>query len=99
MDLADGSPRYRVVAAEAHSWTTLVLMSEHGDLATYNTQTGRLAAVAEDEVNRLLAARVYRRWHGSADLAPLDRLPIAGRVSVPEPMVEHSLEHDVSEHS
>ena len=77
MELADGPPRYRIVAAEAHSWSTLVLASEHGDLATYNTQTGRLSPVAEDEVNRLLAARAYRKWNGSSDLAPLDRLPIS----------------------
>ena len=79
MELADGSPRYRIVAAEAHSWSTLILAHEHGGLTTFNAGTGRMSVVTEDDVNQLLATRVYRAWHGSQEFATLDRLPTAAQ--------------------
>jgi hypothetical protein len=73
---AKPATRYRIVAAEAHSWSSLLLEDERGQRYLYVAGTKALTKVAADAADDLLAKRVYRTWRGERSWAPLDHLPL-----------------------
>jgi hypothetical protein len=72
---ANPADLYRIVAAEAHSWSSLLLEDERGQRYLYVVGTRTLAEVAAASADDLLARRVYRTWRGDRAWAPLDQLP------------------------
>jgi hypothetical protein len=68
--------RYRIVAADAHSWSSLLVEDEDGARFLYVVATATLAALEPSAVDHMLATRAYRPWLGDRAWAPLDRLPI-----------------------
>jgi hypothetical protein len=78
MQYADGPPRYRIVAAAAHSWASLLLESELGGYALYDLRSGALTPMSGADVGALLADGAYRRWSGTALFTPLEGLPVVG---------------------
>lgn len=68
--------RYRIVAAEAHSWSSLLLEDEGGARYLYAAGTKSLTTLAGDTADALLVSRAYRTWRGDRAWAPLDQLPL-----------------------
>ena len=68
--------RYRIVAAEAHSWSSLLLEDERGGHVLYVVGAKSPTKVPSRAVSELLARRAYRPWHGDRSWATLDQLPI-----------------------
>lgn len=73
---ANPATRYRIVAAEAHSWSSLLLEDERGRRYLYVVGTRALTRVSAGSAADLLARRAYRTWRGERSWAPLDRLPV-----------------------
>jgi hypothetical protein len=73
---ATQATRYRILAAEAHSWSSLLLEDERGQRYLYVVGTKALTKVGADSADDLLARRAYRPWRGERSLAPLDQLPL-----------------------
>jgi hypothetical protein len=71
--------RYRIVAAEAHSWSSLLLEDERGGHVLYVVGTNAPTKVPARAVSELLARRAYRPWRGDQSWTALDQLPIHSR--------------------
>jgi hypothetical protein len=69
-------PRYRIVAAEAHSWSSLLIEDELGRRYLCSVAAKTLTPLPTEAVESLLAARAYRPWRGDRSWSTLDRLPI-----------------------
>ncbi len=69
--------RYRIRAAEAHSFSTLLVEDEQGANFLLAVATGLLTPVDAMEAESLLDTRAYRAWRGDRTWAPLERLPVA----------------------
>jgi hypothetical protein len=78
---AKPATRYRIVAAEAHSWSSLLLEDERGQRYLYVVDTKALTRVATDSAQELLTKRAYRPWRGGQAWAPLDQLPLLKRAA------------------
>lgn len=80
--------RYRVLAAEAHSWSSLLLEDERGQRYLFVVGPGTLTKLADGAVDDLLARRTYRPWRGDRSWVPLHQLPLtkqtAGLVERPD---------------
>ena len=79
---AKPAARYRIVAAEAHSWSSLLLEDERGQRYLYAIGTKSLTKIGADSANELLARRAYRTWRGERSWAPLDQLPLLKHTAV-----------------
>ena len=73
---AEPAVRYRIVAAEAHSWSSLLLEDERGERYLYAAGTKSLTTLAGDTADALIASRAYRTWRGERSWALLDQLPV-----------------------
>lgn len=69
-------PRYRIVAAEAHSWASLLVEDELGRRYLCSVAAKTLTPLPTEAVESLLASRAYRPWRGDRSWSTLDRLPI-----------------------
>jgi hypothetical protein len=79
---AKPATRYRIVAAEAHSWSSLLLEDERGQRYLYAVGTKALTKITADSADELLARRAYRTWRGERAWAPLDQLPLLKQAGV-----------------
>jgi hypothetical protein len=73
--------RYRILAAEAHSWSSLLLEDERGQRYLFVVDTGALTKITATAADDLLAKRTYRSWHGARSWAPLDQFPLLKQAS------------------
>ncbi|MEA2583836.1 MAG: hypothetical protein QOF33_1921 [Thermomicrobiales bacterium] len=78
---ASGAARFRIVAAEAHSWSSLLLEDERGQRYLYVVGTQALTEIAADAAEDLIAKRAYRTWRGERSWTALDQLPLLGQVT------------------
>ncbi|HEY7031657.1 MAG TPA: hypothetical protein VH482_10035 [Thermomicrobiales bacterium] len=80
--------RFRILAAEAHSWSSLLLEDDRGQRYLYVVDTDALTRVAADSADDLLAKRAYRPWRGDRSWAPLDELPLIKQAAATAPPPE-----------
>ena len=90
---ASRAARYRIVAAEAHSWSSLLLEDERGQHFLYVVGTKALTKVPTGAADDLLAKRAYRTWRGERSWTALDQLPIVQQAAVAD-VVLATLHHD-----
>jgi len=95
---ANAATRYRIVAAEAHSWSSLLLEDERGQRYLYVVGTKALTKVAADSADDLLASRAYRTWRGERSWAPLDALPLLRQSTATETSPEIAVPFAVETH-
>jgi len=76
---ANSSARYRIVAAEAHSWSSLLLEDDRGQRYLHVVGTQALTKVAPESAENLLTTRAYRPWRGDRSWSALDQLPLIGQ--------------------
>jgi hypothetical protein len=69
---------YRVIAGEAHSWTTLLIEDQLGERFILDTISSALAPITDGRANELIETRSFRPWNGPvrwasvAELSPAD---------------------------
>jgi hypothetical protein len=80
--------RYRILAAEAHSWSSLLLEDERGQRYLHVVGTGALTKVTAVSADDLLAKRAYRPWRGERSWAQLDQLPLLKQASTTAPIAD-----------
>jgi hypothetical protein len=80
--------RYRILAAEAHSWSSLLLEDERGQRYLFVVGTKTPTKIAVDAADDLLAKRAYRPWRGDRSWAPLDELPLLKPASTTPPIAD-----------
>lgn len=71
--------RYRIVAAEAHSWAALLLEDDRGRFHLHHVGTSATTAITQNTVTSLLESRAYRTWRGSQNWSELDQLPVVSQ--------------------
>jgi hypothetical protein len=72
--------RYRIVAAEAHSWAALLLEDDRGRFHLHHVGTTATTAITPDAAKSLLESRTYRAWRGSQNWAVLEQLPVVSQL-------------------
>jgi hypothetical protein len=72
--------RYRIVAAEAHSWAALLLEDDLGQFHLHHVGTIETTAVSSDTAKSLLSSRAYRAWRGDHTWSALDKLPVVSQL-------------------
>lgn len=73
---ADSETRYRLRAAEAHSWSSVIVETEASGLFLLSVRTGLLTRIDAEAADRLVATRAYRLWRGDRNWSLLERLPV-----------------------
>lgn len=68
---------YRIVAAEAHSWASVLIEDNAGQVHLFHIGTQAPTMISKDVATSLLQSRVYRAWRGDTSWTVLDRLPVA----------------------
>lgn len=69
-------PHYRIAAAQAHSWSNLLLEDETGGCFLFAVSAGSVTPVDAAVAEGLLSSRAYRPWRGERGWHQLDDLPV-----------------------
>ncbi len=68
--------QYRLFAVEPHGWSSFMLEDQEGRVYLGSATAGTLISVRQEDVERMLRTRAYRRWNGDRAWTSLDRLPL-----------------------
>jgi hypothetical protein len=81
----DRTGRFRIVAAEAHSWASLLLEDESGRFHLHHVGANATTAVSSEIAKSLLESRAYRVWRGDQSWNVLERLLVLSGVNSGSP--------------